>query len=251
MNKQVKEPKARSKSLQLAVLLLVLALVTSCFVGGTLSKYTVGDEAGDTARVAKWGVKIEAQGEDVTAFSKEYAATTAGLKDPENNNITLTVKNSTDDKLVAPGTNGQLGKLTITGTPEVAVEVKKEATFKVTGWEIGAEDPKEFYCPIVVKVGSTEISGLTYTTAAEFEMAVVDAIVGTATDGKYYYPPLTDLATKNPETEITWKWAFEPGTGDPANKQTDVKDTALGDKAATATAPTISFEMTVTVTQVD
>ena len=46
-----------SKLPKLAALLLVLTLVTTCFVSGTFAKYVSEGEGEDAARVAKWGIK--------------------------------------------------------------------------------------------------------------------------------------------------------------------------------------------------
>mgnify|MGYP002508629535 CR=1 FL=1 len=54
-------------------MLLVLVLMTSCFVGGTFAKYTTADSASDTARVAKWGITVSTSG---TLFGKFYQGTT-------------------------------------------------------------------------------------------------------------------------------------------------------------------------------
>ena len=45
----------KTKFMRAALLLLVLTLITSCFVGGTFAKYTTSANGSDSARVAKWG----------------------------------------------------------------------------------------------------------------------------------------------------------------------------------------------------
>lgn len=45
----------KTNTMRVAVLLLALALVTSCFVGGTFAKYTSSISGKDNARVAYWG----------------------------------------------------------------------------------------------------------------------------------------------------------------------------------------------------
>ena len=54
--------KKKNVLMRSAGLLLALVLVTSCFVGSTFAKYTVSESGFDTARVAKFGVNIEANG---------------------------------------------------------------------------------------------------------------------------------------------------------------------------------------------
>ncbi len=57
----------KNKMLRMASALLVLTLLTTCIIGGTFAKYTTSGTATDTARVAKWGVKVECTG---NAFEK-------------------------------------------------------------------------------------------------------------------------------------------------------------------------------------
>ena len=59
----------KTKLMRAALLLLVLTLITSCFVGGTFAKYTTSEKGSDTARVAKWGVEITANG---ATFAEAY-----------------------------------------------------------------------------------------------------------------------------------------------------------------------------------
>ena len=44
----------KNKYLKLAAILLILCMVTTCGISGTLAKYTTGGTATDSARVAKW-----------------------------------------------------------------------------------------------------------------------------------------------------------------------------------------------------
>lgn len=84
-----------SKLPKLAALLLVLTLVTTCFVSGTFAKYVSEGEGEDAARVAKWGVKVEITGD---GFKTTYG------KDEVNANVDgPTVVSSTTEKVVAPG----------------------------------------------------------------------------------------------------------------------------------------------------
>lgn len=84
-----------SKLPKLAALLLVLTLVTTCFVSGIFAKYVSEGEGEDAARVAKWGVKVEIAGD---GFKTTYG------KDEVNANVDgPTVVSSTTEKVVAPG----------------------------------------------------------------------------------------------------------------------------------------------------
>lgn len=215
----------KTKLMRAALLLLVLTLVTSCFVGGTFAKYTTRAEGSDTARVAKWGVEITANG---ATFANKYATDTGNVV----GTIANSVVSANADKVIAPGTKGNMVGMTITGTPEVAVSVNYAANFKVEGWTV---DDK-FYCPLQIKVGSTMIDGVKFNNAVAFENAVNTEI---STYNKNYAAG-TDLSTASVTTpSVSWEWPFS---------EDDIKDTALGNLPI---APTVSLEVTTTVTQID
>ena len=217
---------------KMMALLMALCLITSTFVGSTLAKYTTQAEGADSARVAKFGVEITATSN--TMFAKEYTdedATYAGLS------VEAT------EYVVAPGTKGTLADLTITGTPEVAVRVTNDAELTLTGWEAAGD----FYCPIVIKVGTTSFDGTAYASAALFEEAVEAAIEVYTHD----YAPGTDLSTvSDAEPVVSWEWAFDNTKVGAAAGQTDAKDTDLGDKAVAGDIE-IKLDLTTTVTQID
>lgn len=215
----------KTKLMRAALLLLVLTLITSCFVGGTFAKYTTSAEGFDTARVAKWGVVITAHGE---TFAKTYATDTENVV----GTIANSVVSANANKVIAPGTKGNMVGMTITGTPEVAVSVNYVANFKVEGWTV---DDK-FYCPLQIKVGSTMIDGVKFNNAAAFENAVNTEI---STYNKNYAAG-TDLSTASVTTpSVSWEWPFS---------EDDIKDTKLGNLE---TAPIVSLTVTTTVNQID
>ena len=231
-------------TLRAAVLMLALVLITSCFVGGTFAKYVTSGSGTDSARVAKFGVTVTANG---TMFAKEYAT--------DDQTVVGTIAKSviSTDKVVAPGTtsNGDFVAATITGTPEVAVRVSYKldiASLQLENWKDG--DGK-FYCPLVFKVktpdGNTVISGMEFQTAEAMKAALVNAVAAYTKD----YAPGTDLSGKAADTlAISWEWPFETGADadKPAN---NVKDTFLGDEAAAGRAATVSLTLATTVTQID
>lgn len=229
------ETMKKNTMMRIASLLLVCVLLTTSVIGGTFAKYVTTNEAYDTARVAKWGVTIEATGD--TAFAEKYddEAKADGTKV-----VSSVLSTDTDEgqSVLAPGTNGSLGSITITGTPEVMVNVTATAELDLTGWSV---DDAE-YCPLVFTVGGTEYKiDATNDTIAKLETAVESAITNALT--RTNVAANTDLAKDNAGSiSCTWSWPFD---GD------NVKDTALGDTAATGTAPAISFRISATVTQVD
>lgn len=224
----------KNRTMRVAALLLALTLMTSCFVGGTFAKYVTKDDAGDSARVAKWGVVITATGDE--AFAQKYndAAAENGTK------VVSSVTGESGEDVLAPGTNGTLGGITITGQPEVMVNISVTATLTLTGWEVDGEE----YCPIIFTINGetygTKDTNATnkYDTIAQ----LVEAIQGKLTAmSSQNIEANTNLATDRDVT-ISWSWPYYVDTDH------DAKDTALGDLAD---APTISFECEATVEQVD
>ena len=217
---------------------MVLALGTSCFMSGTLAKYVTSASGSDSARVAKFGVAVTANG---TAFAEKYEA-------DDVINVTANSEYSviSAEKVIAPGTEGDMASMTLTGTPEVAVRVTYAAEeFDLSGWTTSGTD---YYCPLVITVGGNVLNGATYDNEEAFENAVQDAVAGYSKD----YAAGTDLSTVGTDSlAISWAWPFS------TSADNDRKDTALGDRAAADTTANaentgkITLEVTTTVTQID
>lgn len=235
--------KKKNVLMRSAGLLLVLVLVTSCFVGSTFAKYTVGGRGDDTARVAKFGVTVTANG---STFAKEYAT-----DDKSAGAIANSVAST--ENVVAPGTKKEgFVAATITGTPEVAVRVSYKldaADLTIENWNLA---DGSFYCPLVFRIkaadgGNTVISGTGFTDVNEMKAALVNAVAAYTKD----YAPGTDLSGQAADTlTISWEWPFETGT-DTEKPANNVKDTYLGDQAAAGHAATVSLTLATTVTQID
>ena len=236
----------KTKLMRAALLLLVLTLITSCFVGGTFAKYVVKSKtAVNQARVAKFGVEVTAEGD---MFSHSYAT--------DDNTVTTiaesVVSSETDPEtpisynVVAPGTKGALGGITITGTPEVAVKVTYDGFFALGGDRTRWSANGQYYCPLQITIKGTDvedqvIKGTDYKTAYEFEAAVSDAIAGYSK----VYPANTDLSKMGGDSiAISWEWPFNGN---------DTKDTALGNwiNGETWAPPQITLNLTAAVTQID
>lgn len=175
------------KSWKVASLLVALCLLTTCVVGTTLAKYTTTNNAADTARVAKWGVTVSASG---TLFGKNYGKNTSTVASDSiiaETHADINVKGI--DKVVAPGTKNDVGlKLSVTGTPEVAVKLTAEGT-AVSDVFLAAGE----YGVMVKAEGvnaATDISGY-YTLEAE----TYTLNGATAYDGTKTYYQLTDSVT--------------------------------------------------------
>lgn len=236
----------RSKLPKLAVLLLVLTLVTATFVSGTFAKYVTVGEGNDSARVAKWGVKVEVTGD---GFKTTYG------KDDVNSNVKgdTVISSESEVKVVAPGTSGDFGGISITGTPEVAVKIETTATVELSGWNVG--EGGEFYCPLVFKIGDKTINGLDYSAKTaggegSFENAIKTAIQNATTKE---LPAKSNLSDVGEDITYSWEWPFENAKGKVAN-QDNTLDTLLGDNAADgdkSNDPKISIIVTTTVTQIN
>lgn len=231
----------KNTMMRLASVLLIAVLMSTCAISGTFAKYVTSDSGSDSARVAKFGVKVDANGD---LFLYEY-------NDNDAEYDGLSVKTGDTWKLVAPGTDGKLDEVQLVGTPEVATRVTYTATVNLDGWVLS--DSAE-YCPIVISVEGvtygTNVTNATnkYATVDELETAVKGAIEACKKD----YAPLTNLALKGADAPtVTWSWAFETGADDAAKAENDKKDTDLGNKAAAGNYAVIQIIIATTVTQID
>lgn len=228
----------KNNMFRIASVLLVAVLLSTCVISGAFAKYTASAEAKDTARVAKFGITVEA-GEGDGIFAKTY--------DADSDYAGLAVDAQTD--VVAPGTEGTLAAFQIKGTAEVAVAVKVEATdLTLSNWMI---DANTFYCPIVIKVGddSFDFSECDSDTVGTKIQAVKDAIAAYSQD----IAANDTVATKS-NFGVTWSWAFETLDSGVADAEIDEKDTKLGRLLADDNSdndPTIKLNVKITVDQID
>ena len=206
-------------AMRIAACLLVVTMLSLCMVSHTYAKYTTQNNNVDTARVAKWGVKVEAASNDL--FSKVY--------NNADNEVTVNAK----ELVVAPGTEGTLTMLTVSGTPEVATRVYATAELTLTGWEL---ENGTFYCPLIITVGTATLEGTTYASAADFAAAVKTAVEATL-NAEHIAG-----ATLNDSIEVSWAWEFDGN---------DANDTYFGNLAANGNAPKISLNVIVTVDQIN
>lgn len=215
--------------MRVASVLLIAVMMTTCAISGTFAKYVTSGESTDSARVAKWGVKITANGD---TFANEY--------DKDDGSFTLAAKSVISQggvDVVAPGTDGTMAAMALTGVPEVAVRVSYTGTFDVSDkWKDSSDN---FYCPLVIKVNGTPVYGYACGSALEFENAVNALINSYSRD----YTAGTDLSGVGGDAlVVTWEWPFE---GD------NVKDTYLGDQANDGNAAEVTLTVKTTVTQID
>lgn len=232
----------KNKMMRAASVLAVAVLLTTCAISGTFAKYVTSGNAGDSARVAKWGVSVVATTDNIfDATYNDEDATYSGLSV------------SALEDVVAPGTSkANLTDLTLTGTPEVAVRVEYTAVLTLENWK-DADDNE--YCPLIFtvedkefKIGGKDLDDNDIITVAQLKAAVEAAVAKCSKD----YAPNTNLAETASTTDaptISWSWPYS--TSD-AN---DVKDTYLGDVAAGKyvgkSTATISLTTSVTITQIN
>lgn len=230
----------KNTMMRAASALLVAVLLTTCAISGTFAKYVTEDGGSDFARVAKWGVVVEADEFDM--FKNEYDTADSVVFAGK----TVVSGKSPKDDILAPGTSGSFGNVKITGTPEVAVDVAITGTVALTGDWLDANG--DFYCPVKVKVGADTFCGLDFDSAANFASAIKGAIDGKSAK----YAPNENLANTydNTNLDLEWAWDIEGATGT-ENNQSNVSDTFLGDYAANSGDLTISIGIDIVVTQID
>lgn len=231
------------KSKRIFMVLMIMALVSSCVVWGTYAKYTKSDTGLDLARIAKFGVVINANG---TMFSNAYDA-----EEPRDRDASVKSVLSTD-KVVAPGTSGNMISMSVSGKPEVSVGVKYTAEFYIYNWEVVDGENKIYYCPITITVGDKEIVGTNYQSAEEFAAAVEEAIEDYSAEYSVEsFSEKSDIKDVIKVPSVSWRWDFE---GDNIN---DEYDTYLGNRAcersegANDKISTINLVITTTITQLN
>ena len=261
----------KNKMMRAASVLMVAVLLSTCAISGTFAKYVTSVTNHDEARVAKWNIGYNF--DQKSTFAATY----------ETNSAT-TVESANGEQVVAPGTNDS-GTYVLTGTPEVDYKVtfdfedNKEVFLKAQAYnyadeiyknmDIAENELTENYIPLkwtvtltkpdsveIVKVdvnGANPLNGSATGVANEFStMAAMEA----AFDN-------TQLNYEANETAgitvvIAWTWAIS---------QNDKADTILGylgnDVSATNTmlnaslaadtdfCTTVSYDFTITATQVD
>ena len=227
-------------AMRVAAILFILTMISTCAFSTTFAKYVTSDSATDTARVAKWGVTVT--GTDDSMFEVEYAKTDALFGG------TLSVQSSANpkDNIVAPGTSGNVNSISITGTPEVAVEVKfvvtidkeiKLAAGDYLDYTTGGSTTDTFnladeYYPVLFTLVKVK-DGVNTTLVTNGKLSEIKTELE---DETAMYDPNTNLdVTYN----ISWTWAFNGN---------DKADTYLGWENI---SQVVNFTVDCTVTQID
>lgn len=248
----------KNRFIKLASSLLVLCLLTTCVIGATLAKYTTAKDTQDSARVAKWGVRISAATN--SAFATQYDKQDTGYTG------SLSVQSSSTDKVVAPGTSGSAAQFSISGTPEVAVRLSFAMTVvnevKLTAGTYTNTDGATVtlgsdYNPIkwTLKKNDTHVEGADTNVEGAVNLTLAEMATFLST---YHvdYAPNTDLSATVPTYKLYWAWAFDGN---------DTADSILGDLAANVSgikkdsndiaardySTQVSYTLTITATQID
>lgn len=219
----------KMKSMRVAAVLLALVMITSCFVGNTFAKYTTAGEGKANARVAKFGVVINADPSEVfkTDYNKKSGSTFTGTYSVS----AETPTSGTRSYVVAPGTEGDAMEFSVSGKPEVAVHVDftvsdanckdiflaggKSYTDDTTASKTDSFTLTDDYYPVAF----TLMNGTTKVVDAGTMDDVITKLEGFSGD----FAPGTDLSNVLGDYSLTWEWAFDGN---------DQADTLLGNLAA-------------------
>lgn len=256
----------KNKTMRAAGALFVVTMLSTSIVSGTYAKYVTGNSGSDSARVAKFGVVVTAEG---SLFDHTYKAAndnTPGGKTPDSTPFTsLTVESDTN--VAAPGTKNDTGlKFTITGTPEVDVKIqfsvaddskdiflgaKDNLPDMTTGDKTDSFDNESDYYPIVYTLSgnilkNVDLTGTNVDLTAKADgkisgsLAQIEAVFtklnGAA--GGIYVDAGTDLSEVVGDLTLTWKWDFD----DSGKGTYDKQDTLLGDIASYWNGDTSVFD---------
>ena len=232
----------KNTMMRLASGLLVAVLLSTCAISGTFAKYVTTASGSDTARVAKFGVEVQAVS---SIFKTSYDGEDA-----------ITVLSSNTDNVIAPGTTGTAVAFTIAGAPEVDVNVAVTLGdyTRVTlpagnypDYTTAENDTYDapLYQPVVwtLKKDSADVAGCVKVGLNEIENYLKNTL------SNNYDVEAGAFSTINGTYELTWNWAFDVN---------DKADTVLGqiaggviDEPATGYEADESFEFSITVTQID
>ena len=215
--------------------MICLLVIISMTISSTFAKYvTSGGDFSDSARVARWGITIDAGSDLIDPYTNE------------NGDKVIDSYSSTTDKLIAPGTKGALVYFEMQGKAEVsyAVDVSDVTLTIGDGYEklLDEQDETLEYFPIIIKVCKVDMknSGATVVTSygmtnsgATKEFATVEALVNALNND---LATALDEARINPGTDVhkiysvEWEWAYSAGANN--SYQTRAYDTILGETLA-------------------
>ena len=222
----MKKYQKRQKRLVLVAMVLMIGLVAG--MGAmTYSKYiTTAESENNQATAAKWGYTITVDVSNL--FGEGYAGTGLATVVARDDGVSAKVDTEGSD-IVAPGTTGYM-TISISGQAEVASQLtftfdNLQEIFIDTDND-GVIDPGE-YAPIKWSLVK-DVSGVKTNLVTDGTLLEVQTKLNGLTSA-YIEPNATPEAIGT--YTLSWKWVLENGTGDEL-KQNNVKDTAIGFKAA-------------------
>lgn len=230
----------KTKFMRAALLLLVLTLITSCFVGGTFAKYTTSTTGSDSARVAYWGFD---QGASTTIdlFDTTYTSDNGDTvkSSSADNNVNVIAPGTSKTSTFAFGyTNNTAESIT---APEVKYNFKVDVTTTGTTTKLDANPSFKW----TLQKGTD--TAIKYQKLDEL-VAAIKYLSGDASGTMTYKPgELPAAFTSADETyTIGWEWAFE--TAGEKMAEQDKTDTDMGNAA---NLDNVALTITITATQID
>ena len=124
--------KKKIYTMRIAAGVMTAALLSTCAISSTFAKYTTAQTGTDSARVAKWDIRInsESMKTATTTFVFDLFNTTY------DSDSSYTVKSSGTDNVIAPGTTGSFAlvinnRSEVTATYEIDYTVTNSASIPV------------------------------------------------------------------------------------------------------------------------
>lgn len=196
------------------LLVLILTLISCCFLGSTFARYTTGGEGSGTLQVAKWNVSITGDGTGTTALNFEKLSPAKEAYDTE----TQTARTHSTEVVAVAAIEYDLG-VNATLTFTVGELTFKNNNADVTyGEGYDVDDLKEVF-------------SITFYTDQEGNSPITIEENGTFTT------TLSGNGTYNIYAKVTWT----SDTGDVKGEAADARDTWIG---ANVTTVSCTFEYT-------
>ena len=180
----------KNKMMRVASVLLVAVLLSTCTISGTFAKYVTENNAQDNARVAKFGVVIQADGALYgTYYDTRFLPTTDDTA--ANLLVQSSVVGQNAENVVAPGTKNTDGLyFSLTGAPEVRTEL----TVTITSENIFLKNGT-----YAVMVPATSVSATSWKEDTYYTEADGVYTVSTSYNAQATYYTMENVATVNDE----------------------------------------------------
>lgn len=212
--------------------LLVATMLTTCAISGTFAKYVTQDNGGDVARVAKWGVIVQVEGDLYGENYLDKPVNTATDESEDKASVSSKLNGAIGGtaNLVAPGTKSDDTpySFSINGTPEV----DSQTTIKITAQNIylkagtyGVMVPVQKnvvtptnYSELYKKLYTVDAQGV-YTAAGDtYNDVDYYTLEDVVTSTKDYYPVVYQMNGVDENTDSTFTDTKNDG---PDNKEND------------------------------